>query len=246
VSKSTVLYPAIGARGDAVLAWTEGAEVGHPLFTALRRPHRRFGGPVRTISAAIFFHLAAGDDGTIALATDRAARSHAIVTAFVAGPRARRFARGQRLGCRGGVAGDAVAPDGHVVVACTHSQAGDLEVWEGSSRLKRTATVATGFYDGDQGSPVDVDAGGRVLLAWEQATTHGGDEYSSSRAVAAYRPAPGAPFTTAVITPDHEGVTPRVARLLPGGGALVLSETFDSGPTAEGGGRILLGSRLMP
>jgi len=49
-----------------------------------------------------------------------------------------------------------------------------------------------------------------------------------------------------VITPDHEGVTARLARLLPGGGALVLSETFDSGPASAGGGRILLGSRLMP
>lgn len=225
VPGDTQIIAAVGSRGDALLAWTESSEYGKPGFAAVRRPGGRFRAPVEVTRRTARFLPAVGEDGTILLALSR--QGPYDVRVFHG-----RLTRPQTIRCYSGLHAATVAPDGRALVLCQRRR---LETWEGRGRLRRTARLPTGPLSG--AAEVDVAADGSALVTWSRA---GDGPYASDRVMAALRSGEGAFAAPVAITADFPAVEPVAAKLLSGGGAVVIAETFGEG------GRSMLAIRHVP
>jgi len=216
----TSVSAAIGARGDAVVAWRSTARPS--AWAALRRSTRGFGRAQRlTADAATAPEASMGADGTAAVAYStqhvplRAADGLQLHRAV-----ADRFGRAVHVNPGGGVtlADVAIAGNGATVVAWLDRVHGDrVHVSEAPAGGPLAATAELGTAAGPRAIAVDADAGGRAVVAWTERASGG------ERASAALRPAAGAPFgVPATLAGGWRIAEPGQAALVPGGGALVL------------------------
>ncbi len=219
---------AIGERGDAVAAWRSTSRTG--AWAALRRPRRRFGPPQRVAEDPTDVPRAVvGAGGTAALVHG----VQHVPRAASDGPQLRRAASGTAFGaaepvdpgCEPSSGEAAVTPAGRVVVACTAGREGGqgarVHVSEAGPDEPLVATGELGADVTGGRLAIAADDAGRAVVAWPQRARTG--RAGRERAVAALRTAHGAPFGAAVALGRASSVAePGLARLMPGGGALVL------------------------
>jgi hypothetical protein len=218
----------IGDRGDAVATWTSTSRPG--VWAALRSPGRRFRRPQRLAeSSSDVPRVVVGAGGTAALihaiqhVPSRAADGLQLYRAVSGGP----FGAAEQVdpGC-GSSSGEAVVtPAGHVLVACVDR--GDahhgarVRVAEAGPGAPLVAGGELGTNATPEGLAVAADDDGRAVVAWPQLVSAG--PAPREQAVAAMRQARGAPFGTAVaLGRPWSAAEPGLARLVPGGGALVV------------------------
>jgi hypothetical protein len=211
VPPETRVTVAIGSRGDAILVWTDASEYGKPGFAAIRRPGGPFGAPVQVARRTAELRPAVGEDGTVLLALSRLQQLDVRVFR-------NRLTGAQTLPCDDGLLAATVNATGRALVLCRHKR---LETWEGRARLRRTARLRTGSISG--AAAVDLAADGSALVTWPRDTPR---FLAASRVVATLRRGDGAFSPPVAITEDFPAVEPVAARLLPGGGAMVVAETF--------------------
>ena len=231
----TSVSVAIGARGDAVATWSSTARPA--VWAALRRPGQRFGRPQRLAADASDAPRAVvGADGAVALIYStqhvplRASDGLQLHRASPAGT----FGPAEHVNGGGGVtvADAAVTPAGRVLVAwCDQVHGARVHVSEAAPRAPLAATAELGDDVSPKHIAVAADDLGRAVVAWSQrASRHRPRE----RAVAALRAAGDAPFGTAVaLGSPWRATEPALARLVPGGGALVAWKAARYGGPAQ-------------
>jgi hypothetical protein len=128
----------------------------------------------------------------------------------------------------------AVAPSGDVVVAWTDKVHGArVHVSDAAAGGPLSVAAELGSEVSLRGVAVANDAAGRAVVAWSQRAASDGSY--REQAEAATRGATGAPFgPPTVLGRPWRAAEPQQARLIPGGGALVLwkGSRYD-GPTAR-------------
>jgi hypothetical protein len=216
---------AIGARGDAVAAWTSTSRSG--VWAALRSPGRGFRRPQRVARKADDLPRAYVGSGGMAaliysvqhvprragdgLALHRAARGHAFGAAAHVNP-------------GGGVTvGDAaVTPSGRVMLAWIDQVHGArVHLSEAAPAQPPVETTALGTSVTPEAVAVAADDDGRAVVAWSELAS--AEPAYRERPVAATRPAVGAAFgPTVALGGPWRAAAPVLARLVPGGGALVV------------------------
>ena len=220
----TSVSVAIGARGDAVATWSSTARPA--VWAALRRPGRHFGRAQRLAADASDAPRAVvGPGGAAALIYStqhvplRASDGLQLHRASPAGA----FGPAEHVNGGGGVtvADAAVTPAGRVLVAwCDRVHGARVHVSEAAPRAPLAATAELGDDVSPKHIAVAADDLGRAVVAWSQRASTAAAY--RERAVAALRDAGGAPFATAVaLGSPWRATEPALARLVPGGGALV-------------------------
>lgn len=233
----TSVTAAIGERGDAVVTWSSTAR--SSVWAALRRPGRGFRSAQRLTAAASDAPRAAvGAGGAVAVIYStqhvplRASDGLQLHRAASGGS----FGPAEHVNPGGGVTiGDvAVAPDGDLTVAWldrVHGARVHVSDAPATGPLAASAELGTDVSPG--ALALATDDAGRAVVAWSQRTPSRGSY--REQAQAATRPATTAPFgpSTALGHP-WRAAEPQLARLVPGGGALVLwkGSSYD-GPTAR-------------
>ena len=215
---------AIGARGHAVATWRSTARPA--VWAALRSPGRAFRAARRlTSDASNAPEAVAGSDGTAAvtysaqhvpLRSSDGLQLHRAVGDGAFGPP-------ERLNPGGGVTlGEAaVSPAGTVIVAWVNRSDARVRVSEAGPAAPPVVTGVLGAHVTPDGLAVAAGDDGRALVAWSERVS--GTPAYAVRAMAATRDAPDAEFgAPAALGPAWRAVEPRLARLVPGGGALVL------------------------
>lgn len=217
----TSVSAAIGARGDAVVAWRSTARPS--AWAALRRSSRGFGRAQRLTADAATAPLAsAGADGTTAVLYStqhvplRAGDGLQLHRAL-----AGRFGHAEHVNPGGGVtlADVAIAGNGAIAVGWLDRVHGDrVHLSEAPAGGALAVTAELGTAVSARAVAVDADATGRAVVAWTERAGAG------ERATAALRPAAGAPFgaPAALGRIDWRIAVPGRAALVPAGGALVL------------------------
>jgi hypothetical protein len=219
----TSVSVAIGARGDAAATWTSSARPA--VWAALRRASRRFGAPrLLARDASDAPRAIVGDGGAVAViystqhvplrAADGLQLRRATSTAA--------FGPAEHVNHGGGVtsAGAAVTPAGRVLLAWRDQVHGARVHLAEAAPGQPLAPI--GELGADVGAkPIAVAAGddGRAVVAWSQRVSA-----RREQAFAALRPAPaaGPAFATPVaLGTAWPAASIGLARLLPGGGALV-------------------------
>jgi hypothetical protein len=229
----TSVSAAMGERGDAVVTWSSTARPS--VWAALRRPGRGFR-PAQRLSAAATDapRAVVGAGGTTAVIYS----TQHVPLRGDDGLQLHRAASGSRLGGAehvnpgGGVTiGDlAVTPNGDVTVAWLDRVHGArVHVADAPATGPLAATAELGTDVSPRSLAVDADDGGRTVIAWSERAGR------SERATAAIRPATGAPFVPPTpLGHPWRAAEPQLARLVPGGGALVLWKgSRYTGPTAR-------------
>ena len=232
----TSVSVAIGARGDAVATWSSTARPA--VWAALQRPGRRFGPPQRLATAASDVPRAvvgAGGAAAVLYSTQhvplRASDGLQLHRALPAGA----FGPAEHVNGGGGVtvADAAVTPAGRVLVAwCDQVHGARVHVSEAAPRAPLAATAELGDDVSRTHIAVAADDSGRAVVAWSQraSTTPAYRE----RAVAALRTAGDAPFgAAAALGSPWRATDPALARLVPGGGALVAWNAVRYGGPAQ-------------
>jgi hypothetical protein len=229
----TSVSAAIGDRGDAVVTWSSTARPS--VWAALRRPGRGFDRAQRLSTAASDAPRAVvGAGGTAAviystqqvpLRASDGLQLHRATTGASFGP-------AEHVNPGGGVTiGDvAIAPDGDLSVAWLDRVHGArVHVSEAPAAGPLAATAELGTNVSPRTLAVDSDDRGRTVIAWSERAGR------AERATAAIRPATGAPFGPPTpLGRRWRAAEPRLARLVPAGGALVLwkGDRY-TGPTAH-------------
>lgn len=229
----TSVSAAIGERGDAVVTWSSTARPS--VWAALRRPGRGFGRAQRLSAAASDAPRAVvGAGGTAAviysaqhvpLRASDGLQLHRATTGAS-------FGAAEHVNPGGGVTigGVAIAPDGDLTVAWLDRVHGPrVHVSEARAAGPLAATAELGANVSPRTLAVDIDEGGRAVIAWSERAGRG------ERATAAIRPATGAAFGPPTpLGRPWRAAEPRLARLVPTGGALVLwkGDRY-TGPTAR-------------
>jgi hypothetical protein len=233
----TSVTAAIGERGDAVVTWSSTAR--SSVWAALRRPGRGFGSARRLTAAASDAPRAVvGAGGTAAviystqhvpLRASDGLQLHRAASGGSLGPP-------ERVNPGGGVTiGDvAVAPDGDLTVAWLDRVHGArVHISDAPATGPLAATAELGTDVSPRALALATDDAGRAVVAWSQRTPSKGSY--RERAQAATRQGTAAPFgpPTALGRP-WRAAEPQLARLVSGGGALVLwkGSRYD-GPTAR-------------
>ena len=220
----TAVSVAIGERGDAVATWS--STVRPAVWAALRRPGERFGRARRLAADASDAPRAvvgAGGAAAVLYSTQhvplRAGDGLQLHRASPAGA----FGPAEHVNGGGGVtvADAAVTPAGRVLVAwCDRVHGPRVHVSEAAPRAPLAAGAELGADVRPKRLAVAADDAGRAVVAWSQPASAAAAH--RERAVAALRPAGGAPFGTAVaLGSPWRATEPTLARLVPGGGALV-------------------------
>jgi hypothetical protein len=217
----TNVSAAVGARGDAVVAWRS---TGRPsAWAAQRRSGRGFRRAQRlTADAATAPEATVGADGIAAVvySTQHVPLRAADGLQLHRAP-ADRFGRAEHVNPGGGVtlADVAIAGNGAIAVAWLDRVHGDrVHLSEAPAGGALAVTAELGTAVSPRAVAVDADATGRAVVAWTERAGAG------ERATAALRPAAGAPFAAAAKLGriDWRNAEPGQAALVPGGGALVL------------------------
>ena len=217
----TSVSVAIGARGDAAATWSSSARPA--VWGALRRAARRFGAPrLLTGDASDAPRAVVGDGGAAAViySTQHVPLRAGDGLQLRRAPAADGFGPAEHVNPGGGVtiAGAAVTRAGHVLLAW-RDQVHGARVHLSEAAPGRPLTPAGELGEGVGATPIAVDADddGRAVVAWSQRTSA-----RREQAVAASRPAAGAPFAAPVaLGTAWPAAEPGPARLVPGGGALV-------------------------
>jgi len=217
----TTVSAAIGARGDAVVAWRSTARPS--AWAALRRPARGFGRAQRlTADAASAPDASVGADGTAAVVYStqhvplRAGDGLQLHRAAAA-----RFGRAEHVNPGGGVtlAGVAISGNGAIAIAwLDRVHGGRVHLSEAPPGGALAAAAELGTAVTPRAVAVDADATGRAVVSWTERAGAG------ERATAALRPAAGVPFAAPAKLGriDWRTAVPGQAALVPEGGALVL------------------------
>jgi hypothetical protein len=232
----TSVSVAIGERGDAVAAWSSTARPS--VWAALRRPGHGFGGPRRLATdAGDAPHAVVGADGAAALIYST---QHVPLRAndglqLHRAPSAGTFGPAEHVNGGGGmtVADVAVTAAGRVLVAwCDRVHAARAHVSEAAPGEPLAPTAELGADVSPRHLAVAADDSGRAVVAWSQRASTA-PSYRE-RAVAAIRLPGGTPFGPAVVLgKPWRAAEPGLARLVPGGGALVLWSATRYGPPAR-------------
>ncbi|HEX5899313.1 MAG TPA: hypothetical protein VFY32_07930 [Solirubrobacteraceae bacterium] len=220
----TSVSVAIGERGDAVATWSSTARPA--VWAALRRPGQRFGRPRRLAieaSDAPRAFVGAGGAAVVLYSTQHVPlRTGDGLQLHRASP-AGAFGPAEHVNGGGGVtvADAAVTPAGRVLVAwCDQVHGARVHVSEAAPRAPLAATAELGADARPKRLAVAADDSGRAAVAWSQRASSAAAY--RERAVAALRPAGDAPFGAAVaLGSPWRATQPALARLVPGGGALV-------------------------
>jgi hypothetical protein len=224
----TSVSVAIGDRGDAVATWTSTSRPG--VWAALSSPGRRFRRPQRVADGSSDVpSVVVGAGGTAALmhavqhVPRRASDGLQLYRAVSGGA----FGAAEQVdpGC-GPSSGEAVVtPAGHVLVACVdrgdEQRGARVRVAEARPGAPLVASGELGTNVTPERLAVAADDAGRAVVAWPQLASAG--PARGEQAVAAMRQAHDAPFGTAIaLGQPRSAAEPGVARLVPGGGALVV------------------------
>jgi hypothetical protein len=214
----TSVSAAIGARGDAVVTWSSTARPS--VWAAARGRGGRFGRSQRLAASAADAPRAfvgAGGAAAVTYSTQHVPLQRSDGLQLHRATSGSRFGPAEHVNPGGGVtAGDvAVAPSGALTV-----------VWLGAARVHVSRAAANGPLApaaelgtnvSARGLAVDSDDAGRTVVAWSERAGRG------ERATAAISPAIGAPFgPPTALGRAWRAAEPRLARLIPTGGALVL------------------------
>jgi hypothetical protein len=232
----TTVSAAIGARGHAAVAWSSTARPA--VWAALRAPGRGFRRAQRLArSASDAPKAVVGAGGTAAVIYST---QHVPLRASD-GLQLRRagggsFGPAEHVNPGGGVTiGDvAIAPSGEVIVAWTDKVHGArVHVADAPAGGPLSVAAELGSDVSPRAVAVANDAGGRAVVAWSQRAPSAGPY--REQAEAATRDATGAPFGPATpLGRPWRAADPQLARLVPGGGALVLWKgSRYGGPTAR-------------
>jgi hypothetical protein len=230
----TSVSAAIGDRGDAVVTWSSTARPS--VWAAVRRPGRGFDRAQRLSAAASDAPRAvvgAGGTAAVSYSTQHVPlRASDGLQLHRATASAASFGAGEHVNPGGGVTiGDvAIAPDGALTVAWLDRVHGArVHVSEARPAGPLAATADLGANVSSRPLAVDSDDGGRAVIAWSERAGR------SERATAAIRPATGTPFGPPTpLGRPWRAAEPRLTRLVPAGGALVLwkGDRY-TGPTAR-------------
>jgi hypothetical protein len=221
----TSVSVAIGERGDAVATWSSTARPA--VWAALRSPGQDFRRPRRLArDASDAPRAVVGADGTAALIYStqhvplRAGDGLQLHRAVSAGA----FGAAEHVNPGGGVTiGEAVVTAaGHVLVAWCDQVHGDrVHLSEARPGEPLVATAELGTDVSTKRLALAADDDGRAVVAWSQPVST--EPAYREHAVAALRPAQDAPFGPAVaLGQPWRAAEPGLARLVPGGGALVV------------------------
>ena len=214
---------AISDRGDAVAAWRSTSDPA--LWTSLRRPGESFR-PARRLAED------SSDDPKVALGGDgTAAVLYSLQRVPVRagdGLRLQRAAPGGAFGApevvnpgRGVTIGEAaITPAGRVLVAWVDHAEALVRVSESEPGAPLVEAGAIGAAVAPRAVAVAAADDGRAVVAWSQQV--GNERSYSEQPVAATRPTHAAGFGPPVALGSPWRIAePRLARLIPGGGALV-------------------------
>jgi hypothetical protein len=221
----TTVSVAIGDRGDAVAAWTSTSRPG--VWAALRSPGRGFRRPQRLArDASDVPRAVVGAGGTAALIYSvqhvplRAGDGLALHRAAPG----RAFGAAAHVNPGGGVTvGDAaVTPAGKVMVAWTDRVHGArVHVSEAGPRQAPVETGALGTRVAPEAVAVAADDDGRAAVAWSELVSTE-PTYREQAMAATRRAGTGAFGAVVALGRAWRVTTPGPARLVPGGGALVV------------------------
>jgi hypothetical protein len=232
----TSVSVAIGERGDAVATWSSTARPA--VWAALRSPGHGFRRPQRLATDASDVPRAvvgAGGAAALIYSTQHVPLRASDGLQLHRAPPGAAFGTAEQVNPAGGVtiADAAVTAAGRVLVAW-HDQVHDARVHlsEAGPGESLSATAELGADVGAKRIALAADDAGRAVVAWSQraATAPAYRE----RAVAAMRATQGAPFGGAVaLGGPWPAAEPGLARLVPGGGALVAWNAARYGRPAE-------------
>jgi hypothetical protein len=233
----TSVSVAIGARGDAVATWSSTARPA--VWAALGTPGRGFRRPQRLAADASDAPRAVvGAGGEVALiySTQHVPLRAADGLQLHRAARAGAFGAAEHVNPGGGVtiADATVTAAGHVLVAWRDQVHGArVHVSEAGPGEPLAATAELGDEVSTKRLAVAADDGGRTVVAWSQRVSTA--PAYRERAMAAMRSAPAAPFGPAVaLGQPWPAAEPALARLVPGGGALVVwNASRPRGPAAR-------------
>ena len=229
----TSVTAAIGDRGDAVVTWSSTARPS--VWAALRRPGGGFRRPQRLAAVAADAPKAVvsvGGTAAVIYSTQHVPLRTEDGLQLHRAPNGGRFAGAEHVNPGGGVTigGVAIAPRGDVTVAWLDRVSGaHVHVSTAGANGPLSLAAELGTNVSARGLAVDTDAAGRTVVAWSERAGR------SERATASMRPATGAAFgPPRALGRPWRAVEPRLARLIPTGGALVLwkGERY-RGPTAR-------------
>ena len=219
----TLVSVAAGERGDAVATWRSTSRSG--AWATLRRPGGHF------VRAQRIAEDPVGRPARRRRCRRRRARVgiQRVPARPSDGPQLRRAQRDGTFGaaepvdagCEASGAEAAVGPAGSVLVACVSRQDARVHLFEAppGGPLRPAGALGAGVAPQIRPALAAGDAGGAVV-AWSQPAPGGARR---ELALAAVRPARGAPLGPAVaLGRPRRTAAPVVARLAPGGGALVL------------------------
>jgi hypothetical protein len=219
----TLVSVAAGESGDAVATWRSTSRSG--AWAALRRSGRRFGRTQRIAEDPVGVPRAVAGAGGVALVYG----IQRVPPRPGDGPQLRRaqsdgtFGAAEPVdaGCEASSAEAALLPAGSVLVACVSRQDARVHLFEAPPGGPLRPVGALGARVPAQGRPaLAADRAGRAIVAWSQPAP---GRARRELALAAVRPAPGAPFGPDVaLGRARGGAEPLVARLVPRGGALVV------------------------
>ena len=232
----TSVSVAIGERGDAVATWSSTARPA--VWAALRRPGQGFRRPQRlAMDASDAPRAVVGAGGAavviystqhVPLRADDGLQLHRALRGPAFGP-------AEHVNGGGGVtvADAAVTAAGRVLVAWSDQVHGArVHVSEGAPRTPLAATAELGDDVTPKHLAVAADDAGRAVVAWSQRASTA--PAYRERAVAAMRVAGDAPFGAGVaLGKPWRAAEPGLARLIPGGGALVAWNAARYGAPAQ-------------
>jgi hypothetical protein len=221
----TSVFVSIGERGDAVATWSSTARPA--VWAALRSPGQRFRRPQQLAADASDAPRAVvGPNGAAAviysaqhvpLRPGDGLQLHRALRGGTFGP-------AEHVNPGGGVtvADAAVNAAGRVLVAwCDRVHSARVRVSEAAQGEPLAATAELGADVSAKRIALAADDDGRAVVAWSQRASSAAGY--RERAFAALRPAPGTPFGQAVaLGRPWRAAEPGLARLVPGGGALVV------------------------
>jgi len=237
----TSVSVAISERGDTVATWTSTARPA--VWVAQRRPGKRFSSQQRLADEASDTPVAAvgaGGAATVLYSVQRVPSRPGDGLQLHRAASAGAFGAAEPVNPGGGVTINAVAVtgSGHVLVAWIDPASGSVRVSEAGLAEPLIATAELGARVAPQRLAVAADDAGRAVVVWTERDANAPAYREQARAAVR---AAGAPFGPSVaLGPPWRSAEPKLARMVPGGGALVAwtGHRFDTGSAATAVSRL--------